>query len=168
MPTEVLKIARLENEAIKNRLNLYRHTPIESMDRLSIYPDNPTLTQFIEIVNNNELANDTIDHEFDRDSLDDDAQMSGDDDNSDEDDNTIPSHDDKEGSNDFTCFRVNDSVWAALWNLKNPKYLKTGLFKTLPCYMATLKYFNSNTVVEWEYKLNTMQGEQKWSLPING
>ncbi|PHT86355.1 hypothetical protein T459_08461 [Capsicum annuum] len=111
------------------------------LDILNFYPNNPTLTQFIEIVNNDELANDTADHESDRDSFEDDDQMSDDDDNSDEDDSTIPSHDDsinyhpdvisyldhtEEGTNDFAYFRDNDFVWVALWNPENPKYLKSG------------------------------------------
>ncbi|KAF3639981.1 hypothetical protein FXO38_17861 [Capsicum annuum] len=93
------------------------------------------------IVNNDELANDTADHESDRDSFEDDDQMSDDDDNSDEDASTIPSHDDsinyhpdvisyldhtEEGTNDFAYFRDNDFVWVALWNSENPKYLKSG------------------------------------------
>ncbi|XP_059315746.1 uncharacterized protein LOC132066454 [Lycium ferocissimum] len=32
-------------------------------------------------------------------------------------------------------------------------------FKTLPRYMAALKYFNPGTVVEWEHESTTMQGE---------
>ncbi|XP_059288740.1 uncharacterized protein LOC132042140 [Lycium ferocissimum] len=32
-------------------------------------------------------------------------------------------------------------------------------FKTLPRYMAALKYFNPGTVVEWEHQSTTMQGE---------